>query len=143
MESVNRLLDTTVGELEKILTTRTVVGDPIEVDGHTIIPLISVGFGFGGGGGTGTGGASEGEGTGGGTGGGGGVKPVGVIVIDDDGVRVEPIRGSAAAVVEKLGSSVTDLVERVRREKSGGEDEEESGGEDEEESGGEAGDDGS
>ena len=51
MEAVNRLLDTTVGELEKILTTRTVVGDPIEVDGHTIIPLVSVGFGFGGGGG--------------------------------------------------------------------------------------------
>ena len=117
MESVNRLLDTTVGELEKILSTRTVVGDPIEVDGHTIIPLVSVGFGFGGGGGSGTGGGSEGEGTGGGTGGGGGVKPVGVIVIDDDGVRVEPIRGSAAAVVEKLGSSVTDLVEKARKRK--------------------------
>jgi len=115
MEAVNRLLDTTVEELEKILSTRTVVGDPIEVDGHTLIPLISVGFGFGGGGGSGTGGGSEGEGTGGGTGGGGGVKPVGVIVIDDDGVRVEPIRGSAAAVVEKLGSSVTDLVEKARK----------------------------
>lgn len=132
MEPVNRLLDTTVEELEKILTTRTVVGDPIEVDGHTLIPLISVGFGFGGGGGSGPGpGGSEAGGTGGGTGGGGGVKPVGVIVVDDDGVRVEPIRGSAAAVVEKLGTSVTDLVDRVRREKG------------EKEGGGEAGDDGS
>ena len=119
MEPVNRLLDTTVGELEKILTTRTVVGDPIEVDGHTIIPLISVGFGFGGGGGTGGPGDSEAGGTGGGTGGGGGVKPVGVIVIDDDGVRVEPIKGSAASVVEKLGTSVADLVEKARRDREG------------------------
>jgi len=130
MEPVNRLLDTTVEELEKILTTRTVVGDPIEIDGHTLIPLISVGFGFGGGGGSGTGpGGSEAGGTGGGTGGGGGVKPVGVIVVDDDGVRVEPIRGSAAAVVEKLGTSVTDLVDRVRREKGSAKGEEEGGGE--------------
>ena len=121
MEPVNRLLDTTVGELEKILTTRTVVGDPIEVDGHTIIPLISVGFGFGGGGGTGGPGDSEAGGTGGGSGGGGGVKPVGVIVIDDDGVRVEPIKGSAASVVEKLGSSVAELVDRARKDREAGE----------------------
>ena len=121
MEPVNRLLDTTVGELEKILTTRTVVGDPIEVGGHTIIPLVSVGFGFGGGGGEGGPGGSEAGGTGGGTGGGGGVKPVGVIVIDDDGVRVEPIKGSAASVVEKLGSSVAELVDRARKDREAGE----------------------
>ena len=123
MEPVNRLLDTTVGELEKILTTRTVVGDPIEVDGHTIIPLVSVGFGFGGGGGEGGPGGSEAGGTGGGSGGGGGVKPVGVIVIDDDGVRVEPIKGSAASVVEKLGSSVAELVDRARKDREAGESE--------------------
>lgn len=120
MDAVNRLLDTTVGELEKILTTRTVVGDPIEIDGHTLIPLISVGFGFGGGGGSGGPGGSDAGGTGGGTGGGGGVKPVGVIVVDDDGVRIEPIKGSAASVVEKLGTSAAELVERARRERGGG-----------------------
>lgn len=117
MEPVNQLLDTTVGELEKILTTRTVVGDPIEVDGNTIIPLVSVGFGFGGGGGTGGPGGSEAGGTGGGTGGGGGVRPVGVIVIDGEGVRVEPIKGSAASVIEKLGTSVADLVEKAREDR--------------------------
>ena len=53
MEYVENLLKTTLGEIERLLTTKTVVGEPIEVEGNTIIPLISIGFGFGAGGGTG------------------------------------------------------------------------------------------
>ena len=45
--------------------------------------------------------AKELEGVGGGTGGGGGIKPVGVIVVDEDGVRFDPVRGGASSVLEK------------------------------------------
>ena len=55
MGIVEKLVKATLGEIEKVLSTRTVVGEPITVEGVTLIPLISVGFGFGAGGGEGKG----------------------------------------------------------------------------------------
>jgi uncharacterized spore protein YtfJ len=103
MKNVEDLVKTSMGEIERLLNTKTVVGEPITHEGSTIIPLVSVGFGFGAGGGTGNQGSNEaGEGTGMGTGGGGGVKPVAVIIIDKDGVRLESIKGGATSVMEKV-----------------------------------------
>jgi uncharacterized spore protein YtfJ len=80
-----------------------VVGEPITLNGTTIIPLLSLGFGFGAGGGSGKAKEAQlGEGSGGGTGVGGGVKPVAVIIVDKDGVRVEQLKGRASKVFEKL-----------------------------------------
>jgi uncharacterized spore protein YtfJ len=97
MENFEDLLKTSLAEIEKVLTTKTVVGEPINIDGTTIIPLISIGFGFGGGGGAGKSKAAD-EGSGNGLGVGGGAKPVAVIIIGKDGtVRVEPVKGSRIA----------------------------------------------
>jgi len=41
------------GELEKIATTKTVVGEPITAAGKTIIPISRITMGFGAGGGEG------------------------------------------------------------------------------------------
>lgn len=111
MEDVEKLIKTTLGEVEKVLNTKTVVGEPITVEGTTLIPLISVGFGFGAGGGSGKAEAKQtGEGAGGGSGGGAGVKPIAVIIIDKDGTRIEPIRGGMATAIEKLGETVPEIV---------------------------------
>lgn len=100
MDDVETLFKTAIGEIERMLSSKTVVGEPMTVEGNTLIPLISLGFGFGAGGGTGKAKAGE-EGTGGGTGGGGGVKPVALIIINAQGVRVEPVKGGTASVLEK------------------------------------------
>ncbi len=105
MKNVENLFNTTITEIERMLNTKTVVGDPITVEGNTLIPLISVGFGFGAGGGEGTD-PSKGAGTGGGTGGGGGVKPVALIIINKDGVRVEPIKSGASSAMEKIAETI-------------------------------------
>lgn len=105
MKDVEKLFGTAVNEIERMLNTKTVVGEPITVEGNTLIPLVSVGFGFGVGGGEGTD-PSKGAGTGGGTGGGGGVKPVALIIINKHGVRVEPIKGATVSVIEKIAESV-------------------------------------
>ena len=102
---VEKLFGTAVNEIERMLNTKTVVGDPITIEDNTLIPLISVGFGFGVGGGEGTD-SGKCAGVGGGTGGGGGVKPVALIVINKDGVRVEPIKGGTASVLEKVAENV-------------------------------------
>jgi uncharacterized spore protein YtfJ len=113
MDDVKELLKTTLGELERVLSSRTVVGEPIEIQGQTLIPLSSVGFGFGAGGGTGKAPKTEAaEGTGAGTGGGGGIKPVAVIVVSQEGVRIEPIKGGTASVFEKIGESIGKAMEK-------------------------------
>jgi uncharacterized spore protein YtfJ len=119
MEPIENLLKLTLAEIERVLNTRTVVGDPITIEGNTIIPLVAVGFGFGGGGGSGKGQKTANvEGLGGGSGGGGGVKPVAVIIINKDGVRVEPIRRGVATVVEKVGEAVGKIIEKRGEKKA-------------------------
>ena len=105
MKDVESLFGKAIEEIERMLNTKTVVGEPIVVEGNTLIPLVSVGFGFGVGAGEGTD-ASKGAGAGGGTGGGGGVKPVAMIVVNKDGVRIESIKGGTASVLEKVVETV-------------------------------------
>jgi sporulation protein YtfJ len=114
MEIVTDITRTTLEEIEKLITTRTVVGDPMTIEGVTIIPLISVGFGFGAGGGSGKGESKQkAEGAAGGTGGGAWVRPVSVIIIDKDGVRVEPVKRGLSSMMEKVTDTVPKVVEKI------------------------------
>ena len=114
MEEVEKLFKSSTEEMEKLLAAKSVVGEPMVVDGYTIVPLLSLSFGFGAGGGGGkgkNGDNHDGEGSGGGTGGGGGVKPVAVIIISKDGVRVEPIQGPPSGL-EKLGAAIGSAIDK-------------------------------
>jgi uncharacterized spore protein YtfJ len=53
MEGLTDILKTITTEMQKSLSPRMAVGDPITVEGKTIVPLMSVGMGFGAGSGTG------------------------------------------------------------------------------------------
>ncbi len=105
MEMIEPLFKTTIEEIERMLNSKTVVGEPITAEGNTIIPLVSVGFGFGACGGTGKD-SSKGEGSGGGNGAGGGVKPVAVLVINKDGIRLEPVKSGTASLLEKVAETI-------------------------------------
>ena len=117
MQDFENLFGKAIGEIERMLNTKTVVGDPITLDGKTLIPLISIGFGFGVGAGEGTD-PKKGAGRGGGTGGGGGVKPVAVIVVDQDGVRIEPVKGGTASVLEKVADAAGRFAQNKPAEKT-------------------------
>jgi uncharacterized spore protein YtfJ len=106
MDEVNNLFDKAVAEIERMLSTKTVVGDPITIEGHTLIPLVSIGFGFGAGGGQGSEPKAAG-GRGGGTGGGGGVRPVALVIISKEGVRVEAIKSGAASALENIAQTIS------------------------------------
>jgi uncharacterized spore protein YtfJ len=105
MQDIATLFDKAVGEIERMLNTKTVVGEPINIEGATLIPLVSIGFGFVVGGGEGTE-SQRGSGHGGGTGGGGGVKPVAIAIVSDGQVRIEPIKSGTASVLEKAVETV-------------------------------------
>ena len=47
MDDLESLVKTTMGEIERLVNSKTLVGDPIVVGDNTLIPLIIFGFGFG------------------------------------------------------------------------------------------------
>lgn len=113
MDDVERLLKGTVEELDRLLNAKNVLGEPIERDGATVIPIVSYGFGFGAGGNS-----STKSGKGGGTGGGGGIKPLGAIIFDQEGARVESVRGSVSAVAELIAETAGKAIDQQGKRQS-------------------------
>ncbi|HEY8417144.1 MAG TPA: spore germination protein GerW family protein [Limnochordales bacterium] len=93
------------------LNTRTVVGEPLEFQGVTLVPIVDIAFGFGAGGGEAPGGQG-GSGCGSGGGGGGRMKVAGVVVIKDGDVRFLPT--STGGTLDKLLDAVPDLLQKVK-----------------------------
>jgi len=112
MDGLADILKTITGEMQKSLSARTVVGDPITVEGKTIVPLVSVGMGFG----AGSGAGKEQDSAGGG-GGGLGMKPVAVIIIDEHGVKVERLKEPKHTLVEHLVEALPKLAEGFPKKK--------------------------
>jgi uncharacterized spore protein YtfJ len=89
---------TTVAELIKRVTqmqesasARTVFGEPVQLNGRTIIPIAKVSYGFGLG--MGAGGDKEHGATGEGGGGGGGasIRPVAVLEVSGESTKLKPV----------------------------------------------------
>jgi uncharacterized spore protein YtfJ len=112
-QELTDILKTITGEMQKALSAKTVVGDPVTVEGKTVIPLMSVGMGFGAGSGSGTK-TSPG---GGGGGGGLGMKPVAVIIIDQHGVRLERLKENQHTLVEHVAEAVPKILEGISHKK--------------------------
>jgi len=104
-DNLEGLLQAVAKELGSIFNSRTVVGEPLQLHGRTIIPLVSVGFGTGLGAGTG-GDRKSGEGTGSAVGIGGGVRPVALLISDESGVRIEAVKGGAASAAEHVAEAI-------------------------------------
>jgi len=112
-----KLLQGAARELEQILSSKTVVGAPVEVQGRTIVPLVSVGFGIGVGGGNGSD-RKNGEGGGSAIGFGGGVKPIAVVISDATGVRVEIIKSGAATAAEHIAETIGKVIGSKQKSES-------------------------
>jgi uncharacterized spore protein YtfJ len=118
-EDPGSLLKGTVEELGRALAANNVVGEPLVFGDVTVIPLMSIGLGFGAGSGGGAGKdgrGDQGQGGGGGGAGGIGVKPIGVVIIDPQGARLEAIPEPSSGF-EKLGSAIASVLE-ARQEKA-------------------------
>ncbi len=109
--AVEDLMNEVVTQLEKMITTRTIVGEPILAAGKTVIPISKVSFGFGGGGGEGK--RGEKGGFGGGGGGGAKIEPVAFLVISEEEVKLVGMKGKGLDI-EKIIETVPELVEKVK-----------------------------
>jgi len=104
-------------ELSRVLSSESVIGEPIIQEDKVLIPVTKLGFAVGSGSGKGTGKESGGEGTGGG--GGGGVEPIALIAVfknipGPEGVQVIPLKAPSKMpeVIEKALESFTKMQEK-------------------------------
>ena len=121
------LLSSIMGELKKISTTETVVGEPVKMADKMIVPVTRIMVGFGVGGGEGSS-EKQGEGFGGGGGGGARIEPVGFIVIDDEKVSFLPVKpGKFEGLIEAIPGVISKVKDLTGKKK--GKSESKKGGE--------------
>jgi len=127
LEQVQDLFGLVSTKISDMSNSDVVIGQPIEAAGCTIVPLSKVSVGFGGAGGEGEGegmhpggpkkmgkkGSAKGKGVGGGAGGGGKVRPVAVVIFNEDGVTVEPL-GDKKGIFDKIIDKVPEVVDMVQ-----------------------------
>ena len=108
---VEELMQEVVEQLEKLVTTRTIVGEPITVAGKTVIPISKVSFGFGSAGGECK--HDEESGFGGGGGGGAKIEPVAFLVVSEDEVKLLPATGKGIDI-GKIMEAVPEVVDKIK-----------------------------
>ena len=101
----------TLEELKKLLSTNSVVGEPIETETVKLIPIVKIGFGFGAGNGNGK------DGGGSGSGAAAGVEPISMVVVPKGESGPEDIkvidvtkRSNANKAINDLATIVTSIL---------------------------------
>ncbi|MCK4938054.1 MAG: sporulation protein [Methanosarcinales archaeon] len=108
---VEQLLKSITEEITDMISTKTVIGEHVTIDGKTIIPVTKVCFGFGSGGGEGK--MKEGEGgTGGGGGGGASIQPIAFLVVTPEDVQLLTIKGKGA--ISQLADVMPEIMDKYK-----------------------------
>ena len=113
---IGDLMNSIVDKVREIADTNTIVGQPIQADGVTIIPIsrLSVGVGSGG-----TEFASKHKTPednscfGGGAGAGINLIPVGFLVVKEGSVRLLSVAPPAATTVDRVIETVPDVIDKI------------------------------
>lgn len=115
---VQDVLKQMADDIKRFTRTDTIFGEPIEIQGNTVIPICKVAIGYGGGGGEGEGpgGAKLGKGAGAGGGAGFKIDPVALIIAKDGKISITTIGGHESRVGSLL-EKLPDVVERMRSSK--------------------------
>ena len=109
--NIAELINNTLKEAQELMTSRTVVGEPIKTDTHTVIPVSKVMFGFGGGGAEGDEKGKKGYGQG--VGGGWSIEPVAFVVVGEDGAKLMTI-GDKESLTGKLIDLAPSVIDSVK-----------------------------
>jgi len=105
-----QMLDSLMETLEKHLTVKSIIGEPMTVGNVTLMPVMDLTFGFGAGSGEGR---DDKQGGGSGVGGGGGARLAAkaVIVIKDGEVSVLPLGKGTA--IDKIVEAIPAILEKA------------------------------
>lgn len=113
---INDMMSNTMTKIREMMDANTVIGDPIEVGGVTIIPVCKISMGYGTGG---TDFAQKSQKTdhenafGGGAGMGVSIIPISFLVIKDGNVRTISVSQPANTTIDRVIDLVPDMVDKV------------------------------
>ena len=109
---IQAILDTTMDKLKAMVNADVITGDPIVVDGLTLIPVSKVAFGLA------TGGSDFPSKTdkqvfGGGGGAGVSINPMGVLVISGGNVKFVPINNEITSI-DRLLQAAPEILDKIK-----------------------------
>ncbi len=100
-------INSTLEGILKVLSMDNVIGEPIESDGKTLIPITRIGMGFGAGQGQGNSQMAKGTGAGGGA----AVEPIAFVVINKNVEGPEQIEVISLKSQEPLNTAISEISE--------------------------------
>ena len=106
-------------DMRQFAKTETIFGEPIEIQGNTVIPVCKMSIGYGGGGGEGEGTDEKkrgGKGTGAGAGAGVKIEPAALIIAKEGEVSVVGIRAKGSKL-EALLEMIPEAIEKLKAKK--------------------------
>jgi len=111
---VEETIKEVAGELERMASTKTVVGDPITAADKTIIPISKISMGFGAGGGEGK--REKESGYGGGGGAGAKIEPIAFIVVSKEDTRIFRVseKSDVGKFLEAVPEIVPEIMEKIK-----------------------------
>jgi sporulation protein YtfJ len=114
-QTLPNMLENTIAKIREMVDANSVVGEPITLDGITIIPISKVSVGFGGGGSdyVSKNPNKQENPFGGGAGGGVKVTPLAFLIIKGDSVRMLPVAEPANTTVDRLVEQIPDVLDRI------------------------------
>ncbi len=113
-QNLPNMLQDTISKIREMVDVNNVIGEPITVDGVTIIPVSKVSDGFGGGGSDFSKAPASGElPFGGGVGGGVKVNPICFLIVKDGNVRMMPVAAPASTTADRIVEMVPDTLDKI------------------------------
>lgn len=122
-QSAAGILETTIEKVKNLVSVSTIIGDPMQIEGMTIIPVSKVTYGFASGGSDFPSKSNQ-EIFGGGGGAGVTITPVAFLVISDGEVTIKHITAFDNAaervvnLVPEMFDKVTSVVNKAKKEKA-------------------------
>lgn len=113
---INDLLSTTMEKIRTMVDANTIIGQPIQAEGVTLIPVSKLSFGFGMGGSdftTKNQKPAQANTFGGGSGAGAKLEPVAFLIVKGESVRLLPVAPPPGTTVDRVIEMVPDVMDKV------------------------------
>ncbi len=113
---ISELMGVTMQKIREMVDVNTIIGQPIQADGVTLIPVSRLSFGFGSGGCDFSSKNQKPESEnnfGGASGAGVNIAPVAFLIVKGDTVKLLPVNPPAGTTVDRVVEMVPELVDKV------------------------------
>ena len=113
---ITDLMSTTMQKIREMVDVNTIIGQPVQAEGMTLIPISKLSFGFASGGSDFAAKNQKPDANnafGGGSGAGVNISPVAFLIVKEDSVKLLPVNPPAGNTVDRVVEMVPELVDKV------------------------------